>query len=277
MLRFEFVCKLKPKKQLEKLSKKNDLDNYLEKETNDLVKIINQENINYLNLANKNYENNNLELAKKLANLLPEKSICIHFSLKYQYKKNASITKEWFLQAIQHLIDFQIDSVLLVSGVPKRSVDTLVALKLCEQADFFNKIEICVCYNPFLPEEEQKIEDDRLIEKLRFAGVKAVFLQIGLDKQKALKGIKFIRKNRPNIKIVGSVFVPSPSFSKSFQFRPWKGVFISDEFFKLSQEKQILVCLDMKRFYESLQAEILIEQFPFLQKEWDKFKSLLKN
>ena len=72
-------------------------------------------------------------------------------------------------------------------------------------------------------------------EKLNSGLINSIWLQFGSDIKALSREIKFLKKyietNFDNkIEIYGSLFVPSKQFLARFKFRPWKNVFLSNEY-----------------------------------------------
>ena len=68
---------------------------------------------------------------------------------------------------------------------------------------------------------------------------KSIWLQFGTDIKLLQSEINFLKKsimdnsfnnNFQNVKIFGSILIPSKQFINRFKFRPWKGVYISDKY-----------------------------------------------
>ena len=87
-------------------------------------------------------------------------------------------------------------------------------------------------YNNF----EERI---RLEKKFSSRLTKSIWLQFGTDIKLLEKEIKFLKesilnnsskKDKKNVKVFGSLLIPSREFISRFKFRPWKGVFISEKY-----------------------------------------------
>jgi len=238
-----------------------------------LVNTIERNNFSAVHLTNKDTHENNLAALSVLTSTFPSVHFCAHYSIKYQYKRKAEISAHWLVQYTQKLIDMGVDSLLLMSGVPRRTFDVLAGLQILKDHNLLSNIDVYVVYNPFLAGDELEQENERLIQKLRFAELKGVFLQIGLNAAAATAGIERIRKNRPHIPIFASVLVPSHHFSQRFQFRPWKGVHLPNSFLQASLAGQIKIAQNMAEFYTSNGVDILAEMFPFDEELWQQFAS----
>jgi len=212
-----------------------------------------------VNLTNKSKEDNLLESVSILRQECPNLDICVHYSIKYNYLRSppqslARLTT--FLEALEAYNQEEKStqcSVLLVSGSGKRKgLDTLSALEklsaLGGPAAARGFFPIYVAFNPYLPApEDLENEKNRLRAKLmadpgRIAGV---YLQTGSDIAALESGLDFLEKtaaavasqgaassksDAKKIEIYGSVFVPSKRLLAQMKFRPWNGVFLSEEY-----------------------------------------------
>ena len=99
---------------------------------------------------------------------------------------------------------------------------------------------IGIAYNPYL-KNYYKVsgERERLQEKLSSKLTKSIWLQFGTDIKLLEKEINFLKESILNnssdskdksVKIFGSLLIPSREFISRFKFRPWKGVFISENY-----------------------------------------------
>lgn len=170
---------------------------------------------------------NNLDLITVLAALtkVPNLEIIPTFSCKANYNQSASQTYQKFLNFISTLNRFDLNQFLLVSGNPKMKLDTIQVL------DQFNNplSNIAIAYNPYA--QDLGKENQKLVAKLKHQNVNQVWLQLGQDQVKLKQAIVLIKSINPKIQIINSVLLPTKSLLKSLQFRPWSGVFYSDEFY----------------------------------------------
>jgi hypothetical protein len=173
------------------------------------------------------------------------------FSCSANYKQNATKTFIKFLQFTQTLISHNINQFLLVSGNPKMKLDTLEVLNHFIDSN----IKIAVAYNPY--SKDLEIENQRLFNKLKYSNVNQVWLQLGQDRVKLINAVKLIRSKNPQIKIVNSVLQPTANLLKSLKFRPWSGVYYTDEFYN-DIEFALQNVNEMKQLSQELGLEILI-------------------
>ena len=96
-----------------------------------------------------------------------------------------------------------------------------------------------------------------LKKKINPGLIKSIWLQFGTDLKLLESEINFLRSiilnnssnvNYQNIKIYGSLLIPSKQFISRFKFRPWKGVYISDNYIN-SHEKFFSFTKDLIKIY----------------------------
>tara|TARA_Y100001968_G_scaffold202470_1_gene185927 strand:- start:592 stop:1437 length:846 start_codon:yes stop_codon:yes gene_type:complete len=173
----------------------------------------------------------------------PNIDIIPHFSILHEFKRNRINTQDSFLYFLKEVKSLGCKEILLVSGSQKRStldaVSTLFFLK--DNPLFYkNKIAIGVAFNPYLPNSFFEEEIVRLEKKLQSGIVSSIWFQFGTDYKLLASRIEIIldiisvaKKNNSrisNIMLFGSILVPSKQFLARFKYRPWKGVYCSNEF-----------------------------------------------
>jgi hypothetical protein len=196
------------------------------------------------------------------------------FSCSSNYNQNAIQTFDRFLNFMKILDKYNVKEFLLVSGNPKMKLDTMEVLKtlnfgtypyevlssaqdedFLENADLNDKVKIGIAYNPYSKDLER--ENIRLVEKVKFSNVLCVWLQLGQDLDELKTGVDFIRTINPYILIVNSILSPSKTLLKSLQFRPWSGVYYSDEFYN-NLEFALQNVQNMQQLSQELGLEVLI-------------------
>ena len=184
----------------------------------------------------------------------PNLDIIPHFSIQHEFKRNKINTQNSLLNFLTFVESLGCKQVLLVSGSQKRStLDSVLALyMLKDNSLFFNQdIFIGVAFNPYLPDILFDEEILRLEKKLQSGLVSSIWIQFGTDSNllKSRMEIfsyllsKTIYKNSKisNIMLFGSVLIPSKQFLTRFKFRPWKGVYCSNEFLESVDFANILI------------------------------------
>ncbi len=173
----------------------------------------------------------------------PNIDIIPHFSILHEFNRNRLNTQDSFINFLKTINSLGCNNVLLVSGSQKRlTLDSVSALSFLKDFPhpFNQKISMGVAFNPYLPSLLFEEEIIRLKKKLQSGLVAHIWIQFGTD-YKLLKSrieillniIKLTIKNNPkiaNIRLFGSILIPSRQFLARFKYRPWKGVYCSSEF-----------------------------------------------
>tara|TARA_B100001250_G_scaffold269920_1_gene232932 strand:- start:5 stop:859 length:855 start_codon:yes stop_codon:yes gene_type:complete len=173
----------------------------------------------------------------------PNINIIPHFSILHEFKRNRFNTLSSFIEFLQIVNNLGCNEVLLVSGSQKRStLDSLSTLTyLKDNPLLFNKhISIGVCFNPYLSGFLFENEIIKLKKKLQSGLVSSIWIQFGTDSTILESRIDILKKiilsidksnlNNSNINLFGSILIPSKQFLARFKYRPWKGVYCSNEF-----------------------------------------------
>ena len=203
---------------------------------NNLYKI----NIPCKNNLKKDFLLNSIKISREE---FPNIDVIPHFSILHEFKRNRLNTMNSFINFIRVVKDLGCNQVLLVSGSQKRStlnsISTLIALKdntLFSNSDF----SIGVAFNPYLSSFLFEEEIKRLEKKLDSGIVRSIWIQFGTDCKVLENRIKRLKKiifsaektnsSNSNILLFGSILIPSNQFLSRFKYRPWKGVYCSNEF-----------------------------------------------
>ncbi len=231
---------------------------------NNLCKI----NIPCKNSLKKDFLLKSIEIAKEE---FPNIDIIPHFSILHEFKRNRINTQNSFINFMQAVKYYGCKQVLLVSGSQKRStLDSISALyMLKEKSLFFNQdIFLGVAFNPYLPTNLFDEEMLRLEKKLQSGLVSSIWIQFGTD-HKLLRSRIEILSNMlsvainnnpkiPKISLFGSILIPSKQFLARFKYRPWKGVYCSNEFLE-SEEFAHKIIINLLKTYKQNQICPLIE------------------
>lgn len=215
--------------------------------------------------------------------------LCVHYSLKYNADKRPEDTIHRFqtflldaaaastssLTAVDatssRIPALPLTKVLLVSGgpggggKPKKKCNTVTCLQACKEQGFLlpDNLELGVAYNPYWPAPEHK-EDEytRLLDKLRTEYITHIWINFGSDTGSLELALSRLRAEpyvkQKKVRLIGSLMVPSKALLAKFRFRPWSGLFLSDDYLATVDGAQ-LITKEIMRIYKKNDVEILIE------------------
>ena len=202
-------------------------------------------NLNKINIPCKNNLKKDflLESIKISKEEFPTIDIIPHFSILHEFKRNSANTQSSFINFLHAVKYLGCKQVLLVSGSQKRStLDSIKALLMIKDNTLlFNQdFSLGVAFNPYLPGCMFDEEILRLEKKLQSGLVSSIWIQFGTDYNLLKSRIEVlsniisstIKKNSNNseINLFGSILIPSRQFLARFRYRPWKGVYCSNDF-----------------------------------------------
>ena len=214
-------------------------------ELRSILSFYNNNNIYKINIPCKNslrrdFLLNSIKISREE---FPNIDIIPHFSILHEFRKNSLKTKNYlneFLQVVKYL---GCNQVLLVSGSRKRTtLDSVSALSSFKENPLFsnNDFSIGVAFNPYLPLEMFQEEIIRLEKKIKSGLVTSIWIQFGTDITLLERRLYILNKlilsnnknnsKRLDIRLFGSILIPSKQFLARFKYRPWKGVYCSTEF-----------------------------------------------
>tara|TARA_Y100001968_G_scaffold72103_1_gene63455 strand:+ start:3143 stop:3988 length:846 start_codon:yes stop_codon:yes gene_type:complete len=239
-------------------------------------------NIPCKNNLKKDFLLNSIRIAKEE---FPNIDIIPHFSIMHEFIRNRINTQNSFIEFMNSINLLGCNEVLLVSGSKKRhTLDSVSTLNFIKEHSFFSKhdLSIGVAFNPYLPSFLFEEEILRLEKKLQSGLVSSIWLQFGTD-YKLLETRIFRLKNlifstlkenprASEIILFGSILIPSKQFLARFKFRPWTGVYCSDEFLgSVDLAKNIVT--------ELIKTYKLYEIYPIIETSIakDRELNLLKN
>ena len=201
----------------------------------------------------------------------PDLDLIPHFSILHEFKRNRVNTIESFIEFFNVVKGLGCNELLLISGSQKRStLDASSTLSYLNEKKLFSysDLSIGVAFNPYLNSILFKKEIIKLEKKLQSGLVKSVWIQFGTDftllesRIGILKKLIFAAKkanyNKTNIKLFGSILIPSKQFIARFKYRPWKGVYCSKEFLESVDSASNLVT-NLLKLYKKFDIYPLIE------------------
>jgi len=217
------------------------------------------------NLVNKNNDDKLIEWAQIIREMQPAADICVHYSLKYNKVKRG--TPQQHEELLHSFLNECQDNVLIVSGSK--------AAAHWNTASIMDRVpqSVAVAYNPFLPGDELETEKTNLQRKLASNKVDKVYLQFGTDVaavRQALQG------PLAKTSVCASIFLPTKQLIAQQKFRPWNGVFLSDEFLSGPTAARAIV-VELIRLYDAHEVDLLVEA-PGIrsEKDVDLMENLLK-
>ena len=165
--------------------------------------------------------------------------VIYHYSLYHQYTKNRNISYVEFLNFIEKCNFYKNNEILLISGSnKKKNFEVLDVLKNIKNEKSLENY-FGIAYNPYL-ENYFGLPGEKLRLKKKFSTglTKSIWLQFGTDIKLLESEINFLKSFmnnsykscNQNVKLYGSLLIPSKQFISRFKFRPWKGVYISNKY-----------------------------------------------
>lgn len=255
--------------------------------TNELrerISFLRSKGVTAYNLVNKSNRDDILESVRVIEEeFTPDchVSICAHYSLKYNKSRKMD-------GAYHQLKDFVEDmnkqstknEILLINGSgPKGKFNTVTALQRLTKESIDISPSMAVAFNPFFPSEKEYEEEKMRLQQKLDRGVDKVYLQFGTSLERLQTSLQFLTElqttSTQRFDICGSVFLPTKKLIAQQKFRPWNGVFLSEEFLA-SEDGARGIVLQLMRLYEKYGCEILIEA-PGVrnEKDWLVVETLL--
>ena len=218
-----------------------------------------------------------LEVVKFIGVKYKTLDVTYHYSFYHQFHKNKNISYQIFLNFLEANKTFNKNNeILLVSGSKKRNEFEVLSILEKLKFDLCKNMKFGVAFNPyFFEESDYKIERNRLIKKLNSFFVQSIWLQFGSEINQLAREINFLNKMIGNsekfidkeINIYGSLFIPSKQFLARFKFRPWKGVYLSNEYLN-SLDESIKITKKIIDFYSNNSIIPLVETELFSEKQF---------
>ncbi len=180
-----------------------------------------------------------IEAVEYIGEYFKELDVVYHYSLYHQYSKNVEKSYLDFLDFIKKCNFYENKEILLVSGSKKKKNFEVLDVISNLQNEKNLKINFGIAYNPYLENYYGLCgEKVRFEKKLSSGLIGSIWLQFGTDIKLLESEIKFLKSNidylskshEKKINLYGSLLVPSKQFISRFKYRPWKGVYISDEY-----------------------------------------------
>ena len=219
---------------------------------------LNKINIPCKNNLKKDFLLNSIRISREE---FPNLDLIPHFSILHEFKRNRVNTIESFIEFFNVVKRLGCNELLLISGSQKRStLDASSTLSYLNEKKLisYSDLSICVAFNPYLNSILFKKEIIKLEKKLQSGLVKSVWIQFGTEFTLLESRIGILKKliaaaekanyNKTNIKLFGSILIPSKQFLARFKYRPWKGVYCSKEFLESVDSASYLVTKLLKLY-----------------------------
>ena len=180
------------------------------------------------------------EIVEYIGEKYKDLDVVYHYSLYHQFTNNREVSYLQFLNFVNKCNTYKNNEILLVSGSNKRKnfevLDVINHLKYEEKL----LIKFGFAYNPYLKNYFNSYDERISFEKKISSGLtNSIWLQFGTDIKLLESELNFLKKSilnnssnikDQNVKFYGSLLIPSRQFISRFKFRPWKGVYISDQY-----------------------------------------------
>ena len=223
-----------------------------------------------------------LEAIKYIGKNYKEVEVIYHYSLFHQFSKDQNNSLNDLLKFIKLSRKYDNKEILLISGSRKKKnfEVTNILYKLKDE-----DIKFGVAYNPyFIKTNDISLERNNLIKKINSGLVNSIWLQFGSNLQGLKNEIQFIKKiifEHSNsfdgdIKLYGSIMVPSKQFLARFKFRPWKGVYLSQDFLN-SLEISSSITKEIYKLYLENNIIPLLETECCTKKQFNEVNNLFQD
>jgi len=190
-----------------------------------------------------------------------EFNVTYHYSLYHQYSKNKVKSYQDFLDFIKNSYTNKNFEILLVSGSnKKKNFDSINVLNNIKKEKIL-KVKLGIAHNPYLKKYYKVTsERDRFERKITSGLINSVWFQYGTDIKELQNEVNYLKKvaKYEKMNLFGSLLIPSRQFIARFKFRPWKGVYISENFLS-SIDDFYDFTRDLVQFYEDNNITPLIE------------------
>ena len=208
--------------------------------------------------------------------------VIYHYSLNHQFSNNFENSYRNFIDFLNFCYRYKCKEILIISGTRKRKKFDVVVLLNYLINNSSKNFYFGVAFNPYLKSNEEKLmEKERIKTKISSKLIKSIWLQFGTDLNLLEIEIDFLNKlkylsGNNNIKIYGSLFLPSKQFLAQFNFRPWRGVYLSEEYLN-SIDTAYKISKDILSIYSKNNIIPLIETEFCSEKHLNNLMNLLEN
>ena len=233
------------------------------------IEFCNENNIYRINIPCKGLIKKSflLEVVDYLGIYQKKLDVIYHYSLFHQYSKNKKESYKYLLDFFKKCSSYDNSEILLISGTnKKKNFDTVTVLNDLKFNSNFG-MKIGIAFNPyFFESNDVQIERNLFIDKINTGLINSIWLQFGSDLNSLQKEIFFIKKSLKkyslDLKIYGSLFIPSKQFLARFKFRPWRGVYLSEDFlnsveYSTDLTREIFKCYSNNNIFPLIETECI--------------------
>lgn len=220
-----------------------------------------------------------MEWASVVAEEVPTRDLCVHYSLKHQ--RGSGEAAAAFEKFCQDAVTAGVSRILLVTGPKGPRFDAVALLeKMGGKHPAPGKLKLGVAFNACFPTEEaRELERLRLVRKLKTRLVDDVWINCGSSKELVGQGALFVRSaaeeaGLPQVALFGSILLPNEAQLQQMRENPWGGVFLSEEYLS-SLEGMTRVTQQVLAVYKGLGVEPIIESKVRTDQDLLKLKELL--
>ena len=198
-----------------------------------------------------------------------EFNVTYHYSLYHQYSNNKEKSYLEFLKFLKNTYSNRKYEILLLSGSnKKKNFDAINVLgKIKKEKNL--KVKLGIAYNPYLKKYYKvSSERERFEKKISSGLINSIWLQYGTDINELQNEFNYLKEaaKYEKLNLFGSLLIPSKQFLARFKFRPWKEVYISENFL-YSLEEFYRFTRDLVSFYNENNITPVIEtDFSSLEK-----------
>jgi hypothetical protein len=236
--------------------------------------ILESQNITHISLTDKNGLPSGLDVAKELWSLNSNYDFTVTYSFKNHTSKDPQQILDTFTGFLEESQSLGVKKILLVSGEPKPKFDTLKGLEMIRETSNIiqSGTKLYCAFNPYIlnPDFLEK-EKLRLQEKIATGLISGVYLQIGSDVTRIPPAVEYIRSLKKDLEIYGGVVVPNQRFLQNFQFRPWRGVVLNEEYL-VNLDIAMVATSEILNTFEAHNIIPNITVLPFNTKSIEEFK-----
>ncbi len=206
-------------------------------------------------------------------------NVVFHYSLNHQYVKNKDDSYQKLLNFVRVCKLNKNYEILLVSGSnKKKNFDVISVLNYLKKEKNLGT-KFGVAHNPYLGKYyHNNSENERYEKKVSTGLIKSTWLQFGTDIKLLENEVNNLKKNKKQKKInlFGSILIPSKQFLSRFKFRPWKEVYISNEYLN-SLDRFYHFSRDLINFYRDNNITPVIETDFYSDEKLDLIDRLFRN